>query len=149
MNIYTHPEAHPKAHLQDAQRLADGINQLNAQRTHRAEAGAQFVVVLVVGILGGLALLHFLTPCEAAALCGMTAIPTRPNWAQRLGAAAHVAWLRWRVRAAQQDIMQMEQAIDQAQAEMIYLPEQIKLHQLWIDTHSAMADSIALGNRAA
>ena len=49
--------------------LAQGVNALNARRSARAEAAAGFVVALVLGILGGLALVHYGTPCAAGHLC--------------------------------------------------------------------------------
>jgi len=49
--------------------LAQRVNALNAQRSARAEAAAGFVVALVLGILGGLALVHYGTPCAAGHLC--------------------------------------------------------------------------------
>lgn len=56
-------------HMRESQVLADGINSLNARRTRRANAAVDFIVGLTVGVLGGLALLHYATPCLGGALC--------------------------------------------------------------------------------
>lgn len=82
--------------------LAQGVNALNAQRTARAEAGAGFIVALVVGVLFGLALVHFATPCAAGHLCAIPAFlfgamqPLPPALKQGVqtpaGGQLHEAW---------------------------------------------------------
>lgn len=85
--------------------LASGIADLNARRAKRAEAAAEFIVVMVVAILGALALLHYLTPCEAGSLC-MAAIvrPTRIGLWLRLRMALRAAYLRTLINACERDI---------------------------------------------
>ena len=50
----------------------------HARLTRRSKAAAEFIVAMVLGVLGALALLHYLTPCEAGHLCaGLAGIAGR------------------------------------------------------------------------
>ncbi len=86
--------------------IAQAINAMNAKRSARAEAAAGFIVALVLGVLGALALLHFATPCEAGALCmgGAVLVPTRRDtWLQRLCRPLRRVYLRRLIAAAEFD----------------------------------------------
>ena len=49
---------------------AQAVAALNARRVKRAEAAANVLVAVVLGVLGAIALLHFLAPCAVeGALC--------------------------------------------------------------------------------
>ena len=76
------------------------------------------VVVLVIGILAALALVHFLTPCEGAALCMSAVItPTRSDtWLRRLLRPFRRWSVRWR-------LADTEAAIDYVEADIAELPE--------------------------
>ncbi len=85
--------------------LASGIADLNAKRVRRVDAGVNFVVCLIVALLGAAALLHFLTPCEAGSMCMAAVVrPTRIGPWLRLRMAARAAYLRILIRACEQDI---------------------------------------------
>lgn len=116
------------------QRIAQ-INERNA-RTHKAadSAALGFVLVLVLGIVGALLLVHYLTPCDAGQLC-MAAVVVRT----RTGPAAWVSrqWFRFRaacrawylqtlVQAAEDDVQHMEQQLE-------WLPHQISHNRLYLD----------------
>jgi hypothetical protein len=45
------------------------VNERNARLTRRADAAADFVVAIVVGICLALALVHFMLPCATGELC--------------------------------------------------------------------------------
>lgn len=67
--------------LEDSRTLADGVNALNQRRTSRAESAAGFIVALVIGVLLGLLMWHYATPCEGMSLCmGMLAQFQRPAY---------------------------------------------------------------------
>ncbi len=53
---------------EDSSLIVQHISALNARRTSRAEAAANFLAVFIVGVLGAILLVHFLTPC-AEGLC--------------------------------------------------------------------------------
>jgi hypothetical protein len=113
--------------------MAQAINAANDHRAARAEAGVGVIVALVLGILAGLALLHYLTPCETAALCTLSVIPTRPGWGLRLAQWGRAQYLQWRIRCALGDVAAMRRVIDHAREELDYLPRQIDLHLEWIE----------------
>lgn len=49
--------------IKDSNLIARALNSDNTRRAERSDAVAGFVVVLIVGIAGALAVVHFLTPC--------------------------------------------------------------------------------------
>ena len=103
--------------------IARRICALNSRRTQRAERAAEFVVVLVLGIIGALLLVHWATPCDVGHLCAMAAVTrTRtPLW-QRITSAAHRAYLRALIRSAQATLRYQQEAQQRAQGELDYLP---------------------------
>lgn len=125
--------------------MAQAVNSANDHRAARAEAGVGVIVALVLGILGGLALLHYLTPCEGAALCTLSVIPTRPGWGLRLTQWLRGAYLQWRIRCALADVAAMRRVIDHASEELDYLPRQIDLHLEWIDARLDELDALQRG----
>ncbi len=128
--------------------MAQAINTANDHRAARAEAGVGVIVALVLGILAGLALLHYLTPCEGAALCTLIVIPTRPGWGLRLSQWLQAQYLQWRIRWALNDVAAMHTAIEHAREELDYLPRQIELHREWIDARLDELDVLHRGGRA-
>lgn len=116
------------------QRIAQ-INERNA-RTHRAadSAALGFVLVLVLGIVGALLAVHYLTPCEAGHLCaGAVVTRTRSGpgaWLARqwfcLRAACRAWYLQTLVNAAEDDVADME-------AQLKQLPRQISHYQMHLD----------------
>ena len=129
--------------------IARAINHRNVRASRRADAAAAFVVVLVVAILGTLALVHFMTPCNAATLCMAAAIPTQRGWLERATRAWRCYYLRSRIASALADIQAMENVLQMAQQELDFIPDQIQAHRVWIDAHMAELDSIELDTRAA
>ena len=125
--------------------MAQAVNAANDHRAARAEAGVGVIVALVLGILGGLALLHYLTPCESAALCTLSVIPTRPGWGLRLSQWLRGAYLQWRIRCALADVAAMRCAIEYARDDLDYLPKQIDLHLEWIDARLDELDALQRG----
>lgn len=94
----------------------------HARLVHRAESAAGFVVAMVLGVLGALALLHFLTPCDAGTLCwapvviaggagaGPVPRPYTPGrlarWGHRLALACRRLQVRWlQVRLHQLELL--------------------------------------------
>lgn len=128
--------------VHESNELAQAINARNARRAHQADAALGFVVALVVGILGAAALVHYLTPCDAATLCAGAVIPTRPGLRLRAAQWLRTVYLRFRIRAALADVAGMQQVVDQAQQELDYLPRQIDAHKAWIDLHMAELDAL-------
>lgn len=63
----------PRAPHPEARDLVARINDRNARLIEQADAAVHQVitaiVVFVLGVLGALALIHFMTPCEAGHLC--------------------------------------------------------------------------------
>ncbi len=49
----------------------DEIAAQHARIGRRAQAAAEFLFAFALALLGALALLHYLTPCEAGHLCGL------------------------------------------------------------------------------
>lgn len=85
--------------------LASGIADLNTRLTRRAEAAATFVVVLFAAIIGVIALVHYLTPCEAGSLCMAAVVrPTRIGLWLRLRMTLRAAYLRTLISACERDI---------------------------------------------
>lgn len=125
--------------------MAQTVNAANDHRAARAEAGVGVIVALVLGILAGLALLHYLTPCESAALCTLSVIPTRPGWGLRLSQWLRGAYLQWRIRCALADVAAMRWAIEYARDDLDYLPKQIDLHLEWIDARLDELDALQRG----
>lgn len=81
------------------------IMELNARRVRRVDAGVNFIVVLIVAILGAVALLHWLTPCEAGSLCMAAVIrPTRIGLWLRIRMAVRAWYLRTLIAACERDI---------------------------------------------
>jgi hypothetical protein len=103
--------------------IARRIATLNTRRTRRAECAAEFVVALVLGLIGAMLLLHWATPCEAGHLCTLAAITRtrQPLW-RRAAAAAHAAYLRCLIRSAQATLRYQQEAQQRAQGELDYLP---------------------------
>jgi len=99
----------------DANHFAQAINAMNAKRTRRADAAVDVLVALVLAILGALALLHYLTPCEAAQLCTLAAVPTRSGWLATARRRLRAAVLRWKLR-------DLEWAIDRVEEDLADLP---------------------------
>ena len=123
--------------LEDSRTLADGVNALNQQRTSRAEAAAKFIVYLVIGVLGGLALAHYATPCEGFSLCLAAVVPTHRNWLQRL-ADRYEAWrLYAAIKHAQQDLAWQYEQLEIAQWECQQIPQQQKVTRAHIDSLQA------------
>lgn len=97
------------------------------QRNHRrADRALNYLLALVLGILGAVALVHWLTPCEGATLCAGV-IPLRPTVAQRMVrtwrrccALARALDLRYRIVWAEQDLQVLR-------AEMELAPQQAAL----------------------
>jgi hypothetical protein len=103
--------------------IARRLVALATQRTKRAEAAAEFVVALVLGIIGALLLLHWATPCEAGHLCAMAAITrTRSTLQQRIAAAARRWYLRALIRRAQATLRYQQEDQQRAQVELDYMP---------------------------
>lgn len=101
--------------LEDSRALADAVNALNARRASRAEAAANFVVVLVVALLLAAAVLHFLTPCHGAELCGAALLPRRgTTWWRRLYMPMRAAYLRMLMRSCVADIWHHQQTAELA-----------------------------------
>lgn len=126
-------------------RRVQQINERNA-RVHRTadSAALGFVLVLVIGIVGALLAVHFLTPCEAGQLC-MGAIVTRTRtgpgaWLMRQWCRVRAAYLQTLVQAAEDDVAHME-------AQLEWLPHQISHSRLYLDALRAEADSAALDAR--
>lgn len=69
----------------------------------RAEAACGVLLAVVMGCLGAIAVVHFLTPCEAGSLCTLAAIPTRPGLLARVHRSMRRAYLRCRIASAEQD----------------------------------------------
>jgi len=127
------------------------INERNA-RTHRTadSAALGFVLVLVLGIVGALLLVHYLTPCEAGQLC-MGAVVTRTNsgpgaWLARqwfrFRALCRAHYLQTLVKAAEEDLEHMEAQLD-------WMPHQIRHYQLHLSAlrlRQASAEIDARGN---
>ena len=97
----------------------DEINTRNAHTTTRADAAAAFVVALIVGILGAMLLVHYLLPCDGAALC-MAAIitPTRIPPLQRLSIALRAWRLRMRITSLEFDLDCLKHDLDALPARM-------------------------------
>jgi len=107
--------------------IADAINTINAKRTSRAEAAANFIVFFTMALLGAMALVAYITPCAEASLCLAAVVPTHRNWGQRL-LDAYQAWrLRWHIRCAQQDMAHMEEMVQMARWECEHIPLQQKV----------------------
>jgi hypothetical protein len=90
----------------EADACARAINAKNAKRTRRAESAVEFILALVLAVLGALALLHWLTPCDVGHLCagGAALVPTRTeSWPQRLVRAVRRWYLRRLISAAEFD----------------------------------------------
>jgi hypothetical protein len=86
--------------------IAQQINAANARRARKTEAALHFVGALVLAILGALALVHWLTPCDVGHLCagGAALVPTRTeSWPQRLVRAVRRWYLRRLIVAAEFD----------------------------------------------
>jgi hypothetical protein len=119
----------------DSNALAEVINARNAQRMQRAEAGAGIVVALVLGILGALALVHWLTPCEGTALCMGAAFtqPHRAGWLRNLALRLRAAHLRVLIRWAEDDMSALRTELEYSHADLHRIPQQLRVHQAWID----------------
>lgn len=101
----------------ESDEIARGINAINAQRTSRAESAAEFLVAMVIAIIGALALLHWATPCDAGTLCagGATLIPTRGETRLQMLLRPFRRWyLRVQLRAAEGDVAFHEETINLA-----------------------------------
>lgn len=81
------------------------VMELNARRVRRVDAGVNFIVILIAAILGAVALLHWLTPCEAGSLCMAAVIrPTRIGLWLRIRMAVKAWRLRVLISACESDI---------------------------------------------
>ena len=100
----------PQIPAAESHALAQRVNLLNARRTERAEAAADFVVIIVVGILLACALVHFATPCEGATLCMAAVItPTRTSLWRRLRMQLRAWRLRWKLSDVQATLAYVEE----------------------------------------
>jgi hypothetical protein len=103
---------------------------------------------LVLGVLGGLALVHWATPCAAGSLCALAAVtPTRCGWWLRLQRAARrqrlglrQRYLRARIASAWLDMQHLEATAD-------WIPRQQALHQLCIDAWQTQVRDCELAAR--
>lgn len=133
--------------LQDSRDISDHVNALNTHRTNRATAAADFVVALVVAMLGTLAIIHFALPCEGASLCLLAAVPTQRNWLQRLLDKFESWRLMRAIRSAQLDLQWQYENLEIARWECDHIPQQQKLTRAHIDQLEARL--YALGGGAA
>ncbi len=88
----------------DSNLIAQSVSAQNAKRTKRAEAAAHVVLFVVFTILGAVALVHFLTPCEVGHLCALAAAPVRAGFAASLVSRLRAAYLRQRIAWAEDDL---------------------------------------------
>ena len=87
----------------------------------------RFVLFLAMVILGAAALVHYLTPCEGAALCSMAAFtPTRLPLVDQIRRAIRAWHLRLHISSAEEEAIYMH-------AELAKLPERIASHKAWIE----------------
>ena len=101
----------------DTIELARFVNDRNARTTRRADAAAHLVLVLAIAALGAWALVVYLTPCEAGALCmGAVVTPTRSGPVQRLRMALRAWKLRWQ-------LADVEATLAHVEADLAELPE--------------------------
>lgn len=103
--------------IEESREIAAHVNAVNAARTQRAQAAVHLIGALLIAVLGALALLLWLTPCDAGTLCmGMVCTPTRtgPHNALRR------AWRRWYLRWCLRD---MDLAADRIRADIELLPQ--------------------------
>lgn len=118
-------------------RNSDVIRQAD-KHAHRALTA---ILVFVLGLLGGLLLVHWGAGCEGASLCMAAAItPTRTGWLQRVLRACRHARLKLqhryllaRINAARIDLLDLEAAAE-------WIPQQQALHTLCIDAWLRQAD---------
>ncbi len=99
---------------------AAAITAYHAKLNSRADAAAKFVFAFVLGLLGALALLHFLTPCDAGTLCWAPVViaggagarpappPDAPGRLSLLGHALAIACRRLQVRWLHVRLQQLE-----------------------------------------
>jgi hypothetical protein len=115
----------PPAH-DSVQRSSHELVARNARKVGRYDRLADAIVGALLAFLGALALLHYLTPCEAATLCGGAMVtPTRGGLRQMLWRwqrALQARYLRLRLAAVEIDIAQLEALIDS-------LPPQLEHHK--------------------
>lgn len=122
------------------------------------------VAVLILGVLGALLLLAYLTPCEAGQLCMFAGIAPysarrqmrvlRRSAGRLLRCAGHTlisplhrTYLRLRINAAQQDVAGMETSMHLAEFELEFLPEQIRKTRTQIDAWQLQITSSELDSR--
>lgn len=117
------------------------VAELNARSTRTVEAIANVLVAVVVGILLAAALLHFLTPCDAATLCGAVVTPTRLSPWARLRVEAEHALLRLRlaVRA-----WHLRHKLAAAEFDLQYLPDDIQAAQEQLEYTRLHAETLRL-----
>lgn len=99
------------------------VAELNTRTSRPVETIANVLVAVAVGILLAAALLHFLTPCETATLCGAVITPTRLSPWARLRVELRHALLRLRLAAR---AWHLRVKLDAAVADETYLLDEIK-----------------------
>lgn len=110
-----------------------------AERTARSvEPVARFVAVLIIGVLGALALVHYAMPCEVGHLClGAAVVPTRTTpWGRlyrRLRARLRAAWLRVLIAGAERDLAWQEEQTTMAEWDLQVIQRQSTATRLHIE----------------
>lgn len=84
------PRASPRPTPTDRDNAAAWLD-YNARVHARGQAVLHAVLVVVLGVLGALALIHWATPCADAALC-LAPLAWRTRWHAGLGTTAPRAW---------------------------------------------------------
>lgn len=113
--------------LQDSRAISEHVNAINAHRTNRATAAANFIVAMVVALLLSALVINFALPCEGASLCLAAVVPTHRNWAQRM-VDRYQAWrLRYHIGIAAKDLHYQEEQLLIARWECEHLPLQLKV----------------------
>ena len=82
---------------------AEFVNELNARRTKRAEAAANVLAALILGVIGGLLLVKWGSGCEFGFLCGAVITPTHTPACRPAGSCLSTvmfSWLRWQLGLA-------------------------------------------------
>lgn len=86
---------------------------------------AGFLLAVILGVAGALALIHWGTCSQEVAMCAALVTPTRLGWWRRLRMTLRALQLRWLIRAAEDDLQVLQATLGGLPRQIAYTRQHV------------------------